>query len=81
MGGYYYFCSMTDEELVAYFEHALLPETLRLDRASTQHNVKQAVRNNLDAMADPKDHRCRHRLIMIATAMEKPYDGPEIPRF
>ncbi len=78
----YYFCRMTDEELVAYFEHALLPETFRLDRASTQHNVQQAVKNNLNAMkADQKDHRCRHRLTMIATAMEHPCNRPEIHRF
>ena len=73
---------MTDEELIAYFEHAKLPETLSLDRATTQTNVQQAVKNNLDLMmADAKDHRCRHRLQRIADAMEKPYDGPEIPRF
>jgi len=73
---------MTDEELIAYFEHAKLPETLRLDRASTQHFVKEAVHRNLEMMmADPGDTRSRHRLKMIATAMEKPYDGPEIPRF
>ncbi|MFA6083263.1 hypothetical protein [Mucilaginibacter sp.] len=73
---------MTDEELIAYFEHAKLPETLRLDRATTQTNVQQAVKSNLDLMmADAKDHRCRHRLQRIADAMEKPYDGPEIPRF
>lgn len=73
---------MTDEELIAYFEHAILPDTLRLDRATTQHLVKEAVHRNLEMMkANPADTRCRHRLNMIAIAMEKPYDGPEIPRF
>jgi hypothetical protein len=73
---------MTDEELIAYFEHAKLPDTVRLDRATTQINVKQAVLNNLELMrSDPKDERCRYRLLRIATSMEKPYDGPEIPRF
>lgn len=78
----YYFCRMSDEELMAYFEHAILPETLRLDRATTQHRVKQAVKTNLEAMmADPKDHRSRYRLARIAAAIEHPFDGQEIPRF
>ncbi|MEB0260966.1 MULTISPECIES: hypothetical protein [unclassified Mucilaginibacter] len=72
---------MTDEELIAYFEHAKLPETIRLDRATTQHNLPQAVQNNIELMSDPANHRCRHRLRRIAAAFEKPYDGPEIPRF
>ncbi|GGH04334.1 DUF6965 family protein [Mucilaginibacter phyllosphaerae] len=73
---------MTDEELIAYFEHAKLPETLRLDRATTQYNVQQAVSTNLETLrASTTDHRCRHRLKRIAYAMENPYNGPEIPRF
>ncbi|MBD1385904.1 hypothetical protein IDJ75_11485 [Mucilaginibacter rigui] len=73
---------MTDEELIAYFEHALLPESVRLDRATTQFNVRDAVNQNLESLrADPKDTRCRHRLQRIAMAIEHPYDGPEIPRF
>ncbi|MDB5851836.1 MAG: hypothetical protein JWP29_5588 [Rhodoferax sp.] len=71
---------MTDEELIAYFEHAKLPETLRLDRATRQLRVRESVDMNIQLMlADPKDERCRHRLQMIAGAMENPYDGPEIP--
>jgi hypothetical protein len=73
---------MNDVELIAYFEHAKLPEKIRLDRASTQHNVAEAVKMNIELMlANPKDERCRHRLNRIANAMENPYDGPEIPRF
>ena len=73
---------MTDEELIAYFEHADLPDSIRLDMATTQYNVKAAVDQNLEAMrADPKDMRSRHRLRRIANAIEHPYDGPEIPRF
>jgi hypothetical protein len=73
---------MTDEELITYFEHAKLPETLRLDRATKQHHVREAVDRNIESMlADPKDERCRYRLQRIADAMENPYDGPEIPRF
>lgn len=73
---------MTDEELTIYFAHAKLPETLRLDRASTQLNVREAVDRNIETMlADPKDHRCRHRLRRIVNALENPYTGPDIPRF
>jgi hypothetical protein len=73
---------MTDEELIAYFEHAKLPKTLRLDRATRQLRVSESVHMNIQLMlADPKDERCRYRLQRIADAMENPYDGPEIPRF
>jgi hypothetical protein len=73
---------MTDEELIAYFEHTELPESVRLDRAITQHNVRETVKQNLESMrADLKDMRSRHRLRRIATAIDHPYDGPEIPRF
>jgi 3-dehydroquinate synthetase len=73
---------MTDEEIITYFEAAILPETLRLDRATTQLNVKESVKSNIKLMlADPKDTHSRHRLNRIADAMENPYNGPEIPRF
>ena len=72
---------MTDEELIAYFKAVELPNTLRLDRASTQLNVKGAVERNLQTMnEDSKDMRCRHRLRMIAHALEQPYTGQGIPR-
>jgi len=73
---------MTDQELIAYFEHAKLPDTLRLDRASTQLHVAEAVQRNIELMqSDPKDTRSRHRLRMIVIAMETPFNGQEIPRF
>ena len=73
---------MTDEELIAYFEHAKLPDKLRIDRATTQHQVQQAVYHNIEILkSDSTDARCRNRLNRIAAAMEHPYDGPEIPRF
>ncbi|OKS86413.1 DUF6965 family protein [Mucilaginibacter polytrichastri] len=73
---------MTDEELIAYFEYAKLPETLRLDRASTQLNVRKSVDRSLEVMlADPKDVHSRYHLKRIAAAIENPYSGPEIPRF
>jgi hypothetical protein len=73
---------MTDEKLTIYFGQAQLPQTLRLDRATTQNDTPQAVNINMEKMkADLKDHRCRHRLKRIADAMKHPNAGPEIPRF
>jgi hypothetical protein len=72
---------MTDEELIEYFKHAILPGTLRLDRATTQHNVANAVATNIESMKENlRDERCRYRLHRIVNAIEHPYDGPEIPR-
>jgi hypothetical protein len=72
---------MTDAELIAYFENKELPKILRLDRASTQFEVKEAVQRNIELLlANAQDHRARHRLTGIMNALENPYDGPEIPR-
>ncbi|MDR6943657.1 DUF6965 family protein [Mucilaginibacter pocheonensis] len=72
---------MTDQELIAYFETAVLPEVLRINRAITQYNVKEAVERNLELMQnDPKNVHARHRLSEIKNALEHPYDGPEIPK-
>ncbi|WP_184546250.1 DUF6965 family protein [Mucilaginibacter sp. FT3.2] len=71
---------MTEQELIAYFETANLPETLRLDRASTQFEVKEAVARNIEIMqTDLKNSNAKHRLMMIVHALEHPYSGPEIP--
>jgi hypothetical protein len=73
---------MTDQELIAYFEHKELPQTLRIDRASTQFEVEEAVLRNIEnLLSDPQDHRSRHRLTRIKGALDTPYNGPEIPRF
>jgi hypothetical protein len=72
---------MTNVEIIAYFKDKSLPEFLRLDRATTQHEVREAVaRNVTNILADPQDHRSRHRLTRIMEAIETPYDGPEIPK-
>jgi hypothetical protein len=72
---------MTDQELIAYFETATLPSILRLDRASTQYEVKEAVERNIEMLKrNDKDGHARHRLVQIMNAIEHPYDGPEIPR-
>lgn len=72
---------MTDVEIIAYFKDKSLPQVLRLDRATTQHEVKDAVERNIaNITADPHDQRSRHRLTRIMEAMETPYDGPEIPK-
>jgi hypothetical protein len=71
---------MTDQELIAYFETADLPTTLRLDRASTQYAVKDAVERNLELLKQgDKGGHARHRLMQIINALENPYSGPEIP--
>ncbi len=72
---------MTDEELIAYFENAALPSTLRLDRATTQYEVKEAVERNIEMLKQgDKGGHARHRLTQIMNAIEHPYDGPEIPK-
>ena len=72
---------MTDEELIAYFDNATLPETLRINRAITQFNVKESVERNIEMMRnDSKSSHARHRLVQIMDAVENPYDGPEIPK-
>jgi predicted component of type VI protein secretion system len=72
---------MTPQELIAYFETATLPETLRLDRASTQFEVKEAVRRNIETMLLNTDGgRAMHRLTQIRKALETPYSGPAIPK-
>jgi predicted component of type VI protein secretion system len=72
---------MSPQQLTDYFETATLPETLRLDRASTQHNVKEAVKRNIETMVLNNDGgRAKHRLTQIMNALETPYDGPGIPK-
>jgi hypothetical protein len=79
-GWLFYLCGMTDEEIVEYFKTAILPDTLRLDRASTQHDVKEYVPRNIELILnDPKNTGARHRLLQIINALEHPYDGSGIP--
>jgi len=71
---------MTNEELIAYFKDKELPQTLRINRAITQHEVKDAVQRNIGTLiANPNDSRAKHRLTEIMKALETPYDGPGIP--
>ena len=73
---------MTDQELIAYFDHKELPQVLRIDRATTQYDVADAVKRNIEnILASPQDFRSRNRLVNIMQALETPYDGPEKPRF
>jgi predicted component of type VI protein secretion system len=66
---------MTNEELIAYFENKELPEKLRINRAVTQYEVKEAVQRNIENI---NDSRAKHRLTDIMNALDHPYDGPEI---
>jgi hypothetical protein len=71
---------MTNEEVIAYFTNKDLPEILRLDRATTQYEVKEAVRRNIETLtANPNDGRAKTRLIQIMNALETPYSGLAIP--
>ena len=71
---------MTDQELITYFDNKELPLTLRLDRATTQYEVKDAVERNLAMLKEgDKGGHAKHRLIQIMHAIECPYTGPEIP--
>jgi hypothetical protein len=68
---------MTEQELIDYFADKDLPETLRINRAVTQHEVRIAVDRNIETMlANPKQGGAKHRLTQIMTALETPYDGP-----
>jgi hypothetical protein len=73
---------MTDQELFSYFENRVLPDSLRIDRATTQHEVSAAVaRNSALLTENPKNGGARHLLQQIQSALETPYTGPEIPGF
>ena len=71
---------MTNKELIAYFKDNELPQILRINRAITRHEVKEAVQRNIGMLiTDPNDNRAKHRLTEIMKALETPYDGPGIP--
>lgn len=72
---------MNPQELIAFFANKALPETLRLDRASTQLEVKDAVKRNIETMLLNTDNGgARYRLLQIKYALETPYSGQEIPK-
>ena len=71
---------MTEQELIDYFADKDLPETLRIDRATTQHEVRAAVDRNIDMLTNPKPGGAKHRLTQIMNALEIPYSGREIPK-
>jgi hypothetical protein len=73
---------MTEQELIDYFTDKDLPETIRINRATTQHEVRVAVDRNIDTMlTNPKGSGgAKHRLTQIITALETPFSGQEIPR-
>jgi hypothetical protein len=72
---------MSDQDIFDYFKDKTLPEILRLDRATTQFEVKDAVKRNIEALkGNSQDHHAKHRLLRIIDAIDKPYSGPELPR-
>jgi hypothetical protein len=67
---------MTDQELIDYFTDKDLPETLRINRATTQLEVRAAVDRNIDMLlTNPKPGGAKHRLMQIMSALETPYSG------
>jgi hypothetical protein len=73
---------MTFDELNTYFNTISLPEELRLDRASTQSNVPERVKQLQNNMQKhPDNWRHKHQLLRIKNAIENPYNGPGIPRY
>lgn len=72
---------MSFDELNNYFTATELPAELRLDRATTQLNVAEYVKQLLNNMElYPENWRHKHQLLRIKNSLENPYDGPGIPR-
>lgn len=67
---------MNYEELKEYFDNAVLPETIQIERATTQYEVARFVKQDLESLKiNPNDQGCRHRLMQIKNAIEVPYQG------
>jgi len=67
---------MTDQQLIDYFKKKVLPETLRINRAITQHHVSEQVNKNIAMLlADSNNDHARHRLKQIVAAIDPPYKG------
>lgn len=67
---------MSYDELNEYFETAILPETMRIDRATTQYNVAKYVKQDLEMLKQqPNDTGSKHRLLQIKNGLENPYKG------
>ena len=78
----FYFCRMIDAELISYFENANLPESLRVDRATTQYELPKHAKHYVDSLKqNPDDKNIRFWLLRIKKAMDEPFAGQEIPRF
>jgi hypothetical protein len=72
---------MTDQEFVVYFETAILPETLRIDQASTQFEVKDAVGRNIEMLrSGDKGGHARNRLIANHKRARKSRQRPRNPK-
>lgn len=73
---------MTDDELIAYFEAANLPDMLRVDRATRQYELPHYVKHHTDLLKQkPEDKNIRYWLLRIKMALDEPFAGQEIPRF
>ena len=72
---------MTDSELIAFFENTDLPESLRIDRATTQHELPRHAKHYTDLLVQkPGDKNVRYWLLRVKKAIDEPFAGQEIPR-
>ena len=73
---------MNDAELIAYFENAELPDTLRVDRAIIQYELPANAKYYVTRLKEkPEDKDIRFWLFRIKKALDEPFAGQEIPRF
>ncbi|WP_157543967.1 DUF6965 family protein [Mucilaginibacter paludis] len=67
---------MSYEELKTYFDTAVLPDTMRIDRATTQYEVAKYVKLDLETLRQqPNDPGSKYRLMQIKDRLENPYRG------
>ena len=72
---------MTDAELIAFFENTDLPESLRIDRATTQHELPRYAKHYTDLLKQkPADKNMRYWLFRVKKAIDEPFAGQEVPR-
>jgi len=72
---------MTDAELISFFENTDLPESLRIDRATTQHELPRYAKQYTDSLIQkPANKNIRYWLLRVKKAIDEPFAGQEIPR-
>jgi hypothetical protein len=76
-----YFRRMSDAELISFFENTDLPESLRIDRATTQHELPRYAKYYTDLLKQkPADKNVLYWLLRVKKAIDEPFAGQDIPR-